>query len=102
MGMQQRLFNSFQPQRPGSAADSRKLRGMGRKRAQRGQPQPNFYHEEREGHEVWNKSAWLIFLRALRTLRGEKFFSEKSDLNYGNIKKESSEDSKRSIHSPDG
>jgi hypothetical protein len=37
-----------------------------------------FHHERREGHEVLKESMRVIFLRALRVLRGEKFRRRKS------------------------
>jgi hypothetical protein len=38
-----------------------------------------FHHEGHEGHEVLKESICVIFLRALRVLHGEKFFSVMSD-----------------------
>jgi hypothetical protein len=50
----------------------------GRKRTQRGMPQPNSYHEEHEEHEeeasIWSFSR----LRVLRVFRGEESFQKKA------------------------
>jgi len=35
----------------------------------------HFHHEEREGHEVLHKPVWMVFLRALRALRGENWIA---------------------------